>query len=46
VFGVHHVTGPEERPVTAADRMSFWLRPFGFFDCKPTLDADPLNRRR
>jgi primary-amine oxidase len=32
VFGIHHVTRPEDWPVMPADTVSFWLKPFGFFD--------------
>lgn len=41
VFGLHHVTRPEEWPVMAADVVSFWLKPFGFFDRNPSLDVPP-----
>ena len=43
VFGIHHVTRPEEWPVMPVDRVSFWLRPFGFFDRNPALDVPPTN---
>ncbi len=41
VFGIHHVTRPEEWPVMAVDTVSFWLKPFGFFDRNPALDVPP-----
>ena len=41
VFGVHHVTRPEEWPVMAVDTVSFWLKPAGFFDRNPALDVPP-----
>ena len=41
VFGLHHVTRPEEWPVMPADVVSFWLKPFGFFDRNPSLDVPP-----
>jgi len=39
VFGIHHVTRPEEWPVMPVDSVSFWLKPFAFFDCNPSLDV-------
>jgi primary-amine oxidase len=39
VFGIHHLTRPEDWPVMPADTVSFWLKPFGFFDQNPALDA-------
>ena len=41
VFGIHHVTRPEEWPVMSVDTVSFWLKPFGFFGRNPTLDVPP-----
>ena len=41
VFGLHHVTRPEDWPVMPADVVSFWLKPFGFFDRNPGLDVPP-----
>ena len=41
VFGIHHVTRPEEWPVMAVDKVSFWLKPVGFFDRNPALDVPP-----
>jgi primary-amine oxidase len=43
VFGLHHVTRPEEWPVMPVDTASFWLKPFGFFDRNPALDVPPSN---
>ena len=39
VFGLHHLTRPEDWPVMPADRTSFWLKPWGFFDRNAALDA-------
>jgi primary-amine oxidase len=41
VFGLHHVTRPEEWPVMPVDTVSFWLKPEGFFDRNPALDVPP-----
>jgi primary-amine oxidase len=41
VFGIHHITRPEDWPVMPADTVSFWLKPFGFFDRNPALDLPP-----
>jgi primary-amine oxidase len=41
VFGIHHITRPEDWPVMPVDRVSFWLKPFGFFDRNPALDVPP-----
>ncbi len=41
VFGLHHVTRPEEWPVMPVDSVSFWLKPVGFFDRNPALDVPP-----
>ncbi|GAC67993.1 primary-amine oxidase [Gordonia soli] len=38
-FGIHHITRPEDWPVMPADTISFWLKPFGFFDRNPSLDV-------
>jgi primary-amine oxidase len=43
VFGLHHVTRPEDWPVMPADIVSFWLKPFGFFDRNPSLDVPPSD---
>ncbi|OBB16602.1 tyramine oxidase [Mycolicibacterium setense] len=39
VFGIHHITRPEDWPVMPVDVVSFWLKPFGFFDRNPALDV-------
>jgi primary-amine oxidase len=39
VFGLHHITRPEDWPVMPVDIVSFWLKPFGFFDRNPALDV-------
>lgn len=41
VFGIHHVTRPEDWPIMPCDVVSFWLKPFGFFDRNPALDVPP-----
>jgi primary-amine oxidase len=43
VFGIHHVTRPEDWPVMPVDTVSFWLKPFGFFDRNPALDVPPAH---
>ena len=44
VFGIHHITRPEDWPVMPVDTVSFWLKPFGFFDRNPALDVPPAAR--
>ena len=39
VFGLHHITRPEDWPVMPVDTVSFWLKPAGFFDRNPALDV-------
>ena len=41
VFGIHHITRPEDWPVMPSDTVSFMLKPFGFFDRNPALDLPP-----
>jgi primary-amine oxidase len=41
VFGIHHITRPEDWPVMPVDTVSFWLKPAGFFDRNPALDVPP-----
>lgn len=41
VFGINHITRQEEWPIMAVDKVSFWLKPAGFFDRNPTLDVPP-----
>jgi primary-amine oxidase len=41
VFGIHHITRVEDWPVMPVDTVSFWLKPFGFFDRNPALDLAP-----
>ena len=43
VFGLHHITRPEEWPVMPVDTVSFWLKPVGFFDRNPALDVPPSS---
>ncbi len=45
VFGLHHITRPEDWPVMPADIVSFWLKPFGFFDRNPALDVPPAEHQ-
>jgi primary-amine oxidase len=40
-FGAHHVVRPEDWPVMPATYIGFHLRPLGFFDGNPGLDAPP-----
>ena len=44
VFGLHHITRPEDWPVMPADIVSFQLKPVGFFDRNPALDLPPSPR--
>lgn len=44
VFGIHHITRMEDWPIMPVDAVSFWLKPFGFFDRNPTLDVPPHAR--
>jgi primary-amine oxidase len=46
VFGIHHITRPEEWPVMPVDKVSFWLKPVGFFDRNPALDVPPSHVHR
>jgi primary-amine oxidase len=46
VFGIHHITRPEEWPVMSVDTVSFWLKPTGFFDRNPALDVPPSHPHR
>jgi primary-amine oxidase len=41
VFGIHHITRVEDWPIMPVDTISFWLKPFGFFDRNPSLDVAP-----
>ncbi|HSS68349.1 MAG TPA: primary-amine oxidase [Nocardioidaceae bacterium] len=41
VFGIHHITRPEDWPVMPVDVVSFSLKPIGFFDRNPSLDVPP-----
>jgi primary-amine oxidase len=43
VFGIHHITRPEEWPIMSVDTVSFWLKPVGFFDRNPALDVPPTR---
>jgi primary-amine oxidase len=45
VFGLHHIPRPEDWPVMPCDIVSFWLKPFGFFDRNPALDVPPSHHR-
>ena len=44
VFGIHHVTRPEDWPVMPVDYTGFTLKPVGFFDRNPALDVPPAPR--
>lgn len=44
VFGIHHITRVEEWPIMSVDVVSFWLKPSGFFDRNPSLDAPPTAK--
>ncbi|HEY2641516.1 MAG TPA: primary-amine oxidase [Streptosporangiaceae bacterium] len=46
VFGLHHITRPEDWPVMPTERTSFWLKPWGFFDRNPALDVPPTPHTR
>lgn len=39
VFGIHHITRAEDWPIMPVDKVAFTLKPFGFFDRNPALDA-------
>ena len=41
VFGIHHITRPEDWPIMPVDVVNFWLKPVGFFDRNPALDVEP-----
>jgi len=44
VFGIHHITRVEDWPIMPADIVSFWLKPFGFFDQNPSIDVAPTEK--
>jgi primary-amine oxidase len=44
VFGIHHITRPEEWPIMSVDTISFWLKPSGFFDQNPAIDVPPTSK--
>ncbi|WP_432523981.1 primary-amine oxidase [Kineococcus sp. SYSU DK006] len=43
VFGIHHLTRPEDWPVMPVDTVAFQLKPSGFFDRNPALDLPPAG---
>ena len=43
VGGIHHVPRVEDWPIMPSDTVSFWLKPFGFFDRNPSLDVAPTD---
>ena len=43
VFGIHHITRVEDWPIMPADTVSFWIKPFGFFDQNPSIDVAPSD---
>ena len=44
VFGIHHITRMEEWPIMSVDTVSFWLKPSGFFDRNPSIDAPRTSK--
>ena len=46
VFGIHHITRMEEWPIMSVDTVSFWLKPSGFFDQNPSIDAPPTAKAK
>ena len=44
VFGIHHITRPEEWPVMPVDTVSFWLKPDRLLRPQPALDVPPSHR--
>ena len=46
VFGIHHITRVEDWPIMPVDTISFWLKPFGFFDRNPSIDVPPSMTER
>ncbi|HUC23568.1 MAG TPA: primary-amine oxidase [Streptosporangiaceae bacterium] len=40
-LGSHHIPRPEDWPVMPVEKVSFTLKPFGFFDSNPALDVPP-----
>ncbi|HXB49857.1 MAG TPA: primary-amine oxidase [Streptosporangiaceae bacterium] len=40
-LGSHHIPRPEDWPVMPVEKVSFALKPFGFFDSNPSLDVPP-----
>jgi primary-amine oxidase len=44
VFGIHHITRVEDWPIMPVDTISFWLKPFGFFDANPSMDAPATSK--
>jgi primary-amine oxidase len=46
VFGIHHITRPEDWPIMPVDVVSFSLKPVGFFDRNPALDVPPSPSHR
>ncbi len=44
VFGIHHITRMEEWPIMSVDTVSFWLKPTGFFDQNPSIDAPRTSK--
>jgi hypothetical protein len=44
VFGIHHITRVEDWPIMPVDIVSFWLKPFGFFDQNPSIGVAPSTK--
>ena len=42
-FGAHHIVRPENWPVMPVSMIGFHLKPVGFFDRNPGLDAPPSH---
>ena len=40
-LGVTHVPRPEDYPVMPVERVSFRLKPFGFFSSNPSINVPP-----
>lgn len=45
-MGAHHIVRPEDWPVMPTARISFTLKPAGFFDRNPALDVPPAGAHR
>ncbi len=43
VFGMLHISRPEDWPVMPVERAGFMLKPTGFFDRNPAIDVPPAS---